>query len=155
MKIQIKKDASSVYTRRQMVTHGGHINYEWAKTLEKIEGKEIEVETHYLFRDQYNTPPIPGVSENGLRIMQESVEAVIDDIRPSKGRCSWCGAVTPERPCIKCGQDMIEWFSGLPGGYDWDVHKLLLSEEAKKYGLKVPYPYHIDAIIEGGERVYW
>ena len=55
--------------------------------LKQIEGMIVEVETEQLFKDQFNTVPVPNVSENGLRIMQNLVKEVIDDIRPQMMRC--------------------------------------------------------------------
>lgn len=59
--------------------------------LLEVAGTEIEVETEYLFRNQFNTVPIPDISENGLRVMEEYIECVIDDEREGKARCNWCG----------------------------------------------------------------
>ena len=56
-----------------------------------IAEKEIEVETEYLFANQFNTVPIPDVSLNGMRVMDTYVKKVIDDERPGKARCQWCG----------------------------------------------------------------
>lgn len=88
MKIKIKNDARKIYTSS---FSGRPFNREWAEKLEKIQGMVLEVETEYLFKDQYSTAPIEGVSELGMRIMQESVEEVIDDIRIIRQRCNWCG----------------------------------------------------------------
>jgi hypothetical protein len=61
----------------------------------------LEVDTEYLFSDQYNTVPIPGISENGLRLMDEDITEVIDDARTGKGKCNWCGSTVDdlENPC--------------------------------------------------------
>jgi predicted Zn-ribbon and HTH transcriptional regulator len=64
---------------------------EWAIVLQSIQGRRLKVETEYLFKDQFNTAPIKGVSKYGLRIMKESVEKVYNDERIGKGRCNWCG----------------------------------------------------------------
>lgn len=100
MKIVIKENASDIYLKRERFP-----NMLWAETLSKIEGQTIEVETFYLFDNQYNTGPISGVTEQGLRIMDESVEKVIDDERIGKVKCSWCGTSQPETDkCINCGK---------------------------------------------------
>lgn len=44
--------------------------------LYKCRGKEIEVETDYLFLNQCNTTPIEGVSENGLRLFFTDIKAM-------------------------------------------------------------------------------
>lgn len=92
VKIRIRDNASDLYVASQQ--HHGVINWEWAEILGKIQGMVLEVETEYLFKDQFNTGPIAGVSEQGLRVMAQSVAEVIDDIRPSKMRCHWCGKVS-------------------------------------------------------------
>lgn len=90
MKIRIRDNAGELYVRQQQFV----INWEWAKQLEKIQGMTLEVETEFLFKDQFNTGPIEGVSDQGMRIMIGSVAEVIDDIRPYKMRCNWCGKVS-------------------------------------------------------------
>src|SRR5512139_3137075 len=84
MQVKVRKDARLAYIHG--VPRFGTVNWHWADLLKAVEGRIIEVETDYLFRDQFNTVPIPGVSESGLRLMNESIEAVIDDIRPYKMR---------------------------------------------------------------------
>lgn len=103
MKIKIKDNAARVYTSR---FRGAAVpDYRWTQVLRAIQGMTIEVETEFLFKNQFNTVSIPGISENGLRIMEESVEYVIDDERPGKARCQWCGTTTPSgEPCKKCGK---------------------------------------------------
>lgn len=101
MKIRIKENARDVY-----IMHAFPVNWEWADIMGQIAGMELEVETDYLFKDQYNTAPIPGISESGLRVMQNVVEEVIDDVRPLYLKCHWCGKMTlkPAEVCSKCGK---------------------------------------------------
>lgn len=105
MRIVIKKDAAEIYRKR---IHPDLLNQAWYEMLQKVQGKTLRVETKYLFHDQYNTAPIPGVSSRGIRIMQESVERVLDDTRQGKARCQWCGKTVPWRgkgkPCPECGE---------------------------------------------------
>lgn len=107
MKIKIKKDAKAIYIREQTKhlppSAPGNINWDWARMLEQVQGMTLEVETEYLFKDQFNTGPIPGVSEHGMRIMESVVEEVIDDERPGKARCQWCGktSMTTDK-CSHC-----------------------------------------------------
>ncbi len=100
MDILIKKNASTIYIRREPLT----VNWDWASKLEEIEGMLIKVETEFLFKDQFNTAPIPGVSESGMRIMQNVVEEVIDDERLNKVKCNWCGTVSNDNDtvCLRC-----------------------------------------------------
>lgn len=63
---------------------------EWVETLKKIENTWVEVETDHLFSDQFNTVPIPGVSEQGLRLMIEDVTEIEDDVRIGVVKCSYC-----------------------------------------------------------------
>lgn len=89
MQIKIKDNARDLYITSTALH--GPVNYAWADTLGKIEGQTLEVETAWLFENQYNTGPRPGVSDKGLRIMDQSVAEVIDDVRGSMQRCDWCG----------------------------------------------------------------
>jgi hypothetical protein len=57
-RIQIDNRSAHAFNRQRADFQG------W---LMKLAGQEIEVKTDYLFSDQYNTPPIDGISENGLR----------------------------------------------------------------------------------------
>lgn len=62
----------------------------YREMVKKLAGKLVEVETDFLFVDQYNTVPVKGVSASGLRVMQIDVEEVIQDQRPDAGRCEGC-----------------------------------------------------------------
>ena len=112
MRIKIRKGASLFYIQRcyrNAHPECGMLHRpEWADMLKKVEGKWLEVETEYLFKDQFNTAPIPGVSELGMRIMIEDVEEIEDDIREGLSRCNFCGkhALNPslDGPCSLCGQ---------------------------------------------------
>lgn len=57
-------------------------NPEWENMLKAVEGKWLDVETDWLFKNQFNTAPIPGVSELGMRVMAEDVEEIEGDVRP-------------------------------------------------------------------------
>jgi hypothetical protein len=91
MQIKIKKDASKLYWKQLNKTYRGAAvppreAIEYGRMLEKVNGMTLEVETKYLFKDQFNTAPIPGVTELGLRVMEEYVEEVIDDERKKHAR---------------------------------------------------------------------
>ena len=109
MQIRIRENARSYYVGMCLCQHQC-INWEWADKLDSIAGQTIEVETDYLFSDQFNTGPIPGVSDTGMRIMQAYVSEVIDDRRIGAYRCHYCGnwhcSVTMEAfkgMCPTCG----------------------------------------------------
>ena len=73
MKIKIMDNASGYYRSLQLCGGRGNrcniFNEKWYEILKKIDGKTLEVETKYLFKDQFNTVPITDVSEQGSRIM--------------------------------------------------------------------------------------
>lgn len=72
MLIHIKPNASQLYMRK--FTEQQIPNRKWFETLKSVDGKVLEVETKFLFKDQFNTT-------NGLRIMEESVSKIINDVR--------------------------------------------------------------------------
>ena len=78
MKIRIKENASIICARK----YSSYLPKEaidWIDKLTKIQGMVLEVDTEFVFSDQYNTYPIEGVSENGMRITNEYVDEVIYD----------------------------------------------------------------------------
>lgn len=82
MKVLISKDASAIYMRScyknaNPRAYGLH-RPEYYEKLKLIEGKECEVETDYLFADQFN------IVEENLRVMVNVVDKVIDDVRIDK-----------------------------------------------------------------------
>lgn len=122
MKVKVREDAKMAYIGYMVHTcHSGYSN-EWAATLEKVQGMTIEIETDHLFVDQFNTVPIPGVSDNGLRLMNRDVSEVIDDIRPLKMKCSWCGKTADIGDiCPKCGK--VEYLVKFKDKYLWTGKK--------------------------------
>jgi hypothetical protein len=105
MKIKIREDAREQYIVHRMVPGGGFINWEWADKLRAIQGMTLDVETTHLFGSQFNTVPIDGVSDVGMRIMAESVDEVIDDVRAGMMKCGWDYHVAPVGfYCPKCGR---------------------------------------------------
>lgn len=74
MYIKIKENAGSEYSSKP-----------WDKTIVTLRGQWVEVDTTYLFNNQYN------LKNYDLRVMDESVEAVRDDARPGKVKCGYCG----------------------------------------------------------------
>ena len=113
MKILIDPNASEQY-RRNIISRSSSgpgrammpNERRFYEMLQKVDGQWLEVETDYLFSDQFNTVPVPGVSEQGLRIMAASVVDVEDDARPGKARCQWCGKTSTDlEACSHCGKD--------------------------------------------------
>jgi hypothetical protein len=70
-------------------------------------GKWIDVETDYLFKNQYNVAK--------FRIMDKHISAVRDDARIGKGKCIYCGKfVSAGETCTNhphCEKYGIEWFT--------------------------------------------
>lgn len=100
MKIKIKDNVETLYYKNTTSP-----NYHYAEMLSMVEGQTLDVDTEYLFVDQYNTLPIPGVSTNGMRIFDVYVEEVIDDERPGKARCEWCGKTSNNvKSCTHCNK---------------------------------------------------
>jgi len=116
MKIRIKQNAKEIYLAGSTYNFSSYgFGRDWAAKMDAIAGTELEVETKYLFTDQYNTGPIKGVAKQGLRIMDEYVDEVIDDVRIGRGKCNWCGkhSVKSEKGCEHCekGQEYMVWFN--------------------------------------------
>ncbi len=93
-----------------------------------LDGKEIELETKYLFSNQWNTVPIQGVSDKGLRVMDWK-EILHDNrqlkrgywleqtdemrrVREAVSKCGYCGAAYPtgqQEFCSEClGSPFLE-----------------------------------------------
>lgn len=77
------------------------------KYLQENEGKLIQVETDYLFNNQYNTPE--------FRLLDSHISEVVNDARIGKGKCKYCGTMLNEgQICLNYGQCPeygIEWFT--------------------------------------------
>ncbi|MBU0847022.1 hypothetical protein KKH23_07500 [Patescibacteria group bacterium] len=118
MQIKIKPNAGSIFVKNyykglspQAVMLS--VTREFADKITAIQGMTIDVETKYLWDDQFNTVPIPGVSESGLRILDfddetSIIEEVIDDARTTRQKCPKCRNYLrdlgkPEDTCYWCG----------------------------------------------------
>jgi hypothetical protein len=93
MKIKLFPEAASQYVRRcykgmPASAYGLH-NEAYCNLLEQVNDKWLDVETDFLFSDQFNTAPIEGVSVNGLRVMWTEVEFIEGDIRPGRVLDQW------------------------------------------------------------------
>lgn len=101
MRIKLKANASGFY--RSKAYQHGHFREEYYQMLKAVDGMILEVETEHLFKDQFNTPPIEGVTKLGLRIMHDIVDEVIDDERIYMMRCQYCGQC--QDTLLKCAND--------------------------------------------------
>ncbi len=91
-------------------TWGGESHYTFVKD---IDGQEIELQTRHLFDNQWNTAPIPGRSEKGLRVFDwaQDYPAQISEyikrghylaqtkemgeVRRNRAACGYCGRQEP------------------------------------------------------------
>jgi hypothetical protein len=110
MRVLVHKNAASNYVRRcyrhaRPEAYGLH-NTKFQTILKAVEGTWLDVETDHLFDDQFNTAPIPGVSESGIRLMIEDVAAIEGDVRHGLVKCSWCYGYdrNGDGACDKCGK---------------------------------------------------
>jgi hypothetical protein len=87
------------------VTGGGSSSANFRRALLHIEGLWVEVETKYLFADQFNLVPTPH-TEHGLRLMETEISGIIGDVRSKRKACGWCGNNESNEAfvCTKCGK---------------------------------------------------
>ena len=100
MELKIKEDAGTIFLHNHYKNKSPHYCApatvrEFADKITAIQGMTIEVETKHLWDDQFNTAPIEGISENGLRILdfkgeKSIIEEIINDVRPSRLKCPLC-----------------------------------------------------------------
>ena len=139
MKVRIRDDAAASYEARQ-IRNTQPINQDFYEQLKCVEGKKLEVETKWLFDNQYNTGPIDGVSENGLRVMDADVEYTILDVRPDLLFCDWCHNNSP-RGATSCN------------GCDRSTHlrlfRLRLDGKIGSLTTHSPAPWHLDDDEDG------
>lgn len=104
-------------------------NGSYMRKMALLDGKEIELETKYLFSNQWNTVPIQGVSDKGLRVMDWREEAPLYSNRLKRGywleqtdemrrvreavsKCGYCGSAYPtgqQEFCSEClGSPFLE-----------------------------------------------
>lgn len=100
-------------------------NYSFNNSSEKLrkflkanEGKLIEIDSEFLFNDQYNTTSFideNGVLNSGFRIFDSMICEVINDKREGKGKCKYCGSMlNAGEICVKhteCLNYGIAWFT--------------------------------------------
>lgn len=75
MKVLIKKTAGAEYSRD-----------DYNMTLKSIRGQWVEVDTQYLFRNQYKLLTFP------IRVHDKDIDAVQDDERKGLVKCGYCDA---------------------------------------------------------------
>lgn len=93
---------------------GDKTHYDFVRDLD---GQEIELETTHLFENQWNTAPIAGVSDKGLRVFDWASDALFDgrgqtvkhikqghyldqtddmrEVRRNTMKCAYCGKQEP------------------------------------------------------------
>ena len=110
MEILINENASRNYVRRcykgaRPDAVGLHSENVY-NVLKSLEGKWIEVETEHLFSDQFNTVPVEGVTELGIRIHMADVVEIKDDVRKGLKKCVHCFGYDHNQDgiCDRCDQ---------------------------------------------------
>ncbi len=105
MRIRVNPDAVS-RQRARIVCGESPWSPEFEAMMRAVEGEWLDVETDHLFRDQFNTTPIPEVSENGLRIMARDVIEIEGDVRGGVWKCGYCYGYSRDGDgaCEKCGR---------------------------------------------------
>ncbi len=77
MQAKIKSNAGELYYNRCIHQHQTPSNH-FYELLLMIEGTTVKIDTNHIFSNQYNTYPIDGVSESGIRIRWIDIEGEID-----------------------------------------------------------------------------
>lgn len=92
---------------------------EFRKAIKTLDGEEVELETEHIFNNQWNTAPIPGISESGLRLMDWKQDLwsnahimtgyylvqtdEMREIRRNTMTCGYCGKQEPAaKGCVFC-----------------------------------------------------
>ena len=97
----------------QPIVHDGGASYNsYRQKINEVAGCWLEVDTKFLFSDQFNTVSgkHPG---NNLRIMLRNVAEIKNDIRINRKFCRWCNHHSPinAKSCINCNNsDHFEEF---------------------------------------------
>lgn len=104
MKIKIKKNAHKIACRHENPSCRVR---KYEDLIEKIEGQWIEVEPKFRCVSEFKTVPTPGVSELGLKIHDELVESIEDDVRLEMFYCIRCGKLSKSNDKQCCNNDKI------------------------------------------------
>lgn len=98
MRIHIRADVCKVYwseiNARGLRYCPTNEEHKFGDMLRAIADTWVEVDTQYLFSNQYNTVPIAGVSESGLRLHDRHIDEIEGDTRDNVGCCGFCGNQT-------------------------------------------------------------
>jgi hypothetical protein len=160
MEIKIKDNAHELY---RAYVNTGHEMYsdKWYEILKAVVGKTLVVETKYLFKDQFNTAPIEGVSELGLRVMARYVDEVIDDEREYMLRCTYCGQMSEvsyvtSRRCPHCNEgDYLEPLSNSARvSYDYKMRAKAERAAGGKVEVNESLPYVSITMSDGSEYFF-
>ena len=103
MKIKIINHAESL--RRSRINLGQECaSARWDRVIASIAGRWLEVETDFLFDNQFNTAPTEG-HDQGLRISSHYVEEIKGDARDGREFCTYCHGNGPAgEKCDRCGR---------------------------------------------------
>lgn len=123
---------------------------EFRQMIRDLDGRPVEIETQFLFGDQWNTAPIPGISEKGLRVFNWHEDIwpnaniktgywvdVTDEMRAilrTTLKCGYCGKHYPEGTapddglCNACLD--IEYLT------EEQLHLLVLKPAGESFGAK-------------------
>jgi hypothetical protein len=74
--------------------------------LKGLQGKWVEVETTFLFKDQFNTVKVEGLTGSGARIDLADVVEIKDDVRQGLQKCQYCFGYDKDKDgtCDRCGR---------------------------------------------------
>lgn|SRR5699024_8611903 len=115
MKIKISNDAlESFYEESDFLLDIGEIDFGeyqfWEKFWSSVSGKWVEVDETNLFKYEYDVLPIKNVTSEVVRVLDDFVEEVEDDVRYGKARCELCNTISSSTNiCKGCGKsDYLE-----------------------------------------------
>lgn len=112
---------------------GIHASAGYQQWLDDHAGQWIEVDTEYLFTNQYNTTSMvngDGSFSGGYRLYDSMIDAVRNDARVGKGKCKYCGNM------VNTGEGCSKHVECIIYGIDWFTEK-------NTYFLKYPAPPEI------------
>jgi hypothetical protein len=111
MEILINEDASRNYItrcyRKARPDAVGLHNEKFYNILKGLQGKWVEVDTEFLFTDQFNTVVVEGVTGSGARIDLVDVAEIKDDVRQGLQKCQYCFGYDKNKDgaCDRCGKE--------------------------------------------------